>query len=337
MTWNRLLIALAAVLLVALAITPASAATPPLRPLPKIAPTYDQERLLAQQDLARNQAALAAVQAEEADLAAEAKRTQEEIRASRARAAVLARMLYVQPSSLVVMLAREPTPMASIQDALDVQFVAAHAHNETLRIEQLDQHLKDVQKQREQASDREAMIRQALQVSLIQTAGMDVWGRARAWEMANPDWKADVTNPNHSASPLAAPLASYTMTQPYGPSMYWFEPPYGGYPHFHTGLDMSAPSGTAVGAADDAIVIATGNDGYGYGNYVVLGQPGGRATLYAHLSSIAVHTGDKVTQGQRVGGVGSTGNSTGPHLHFEVLVLGLPVDPAPLLLGPAGR
>jgi murein DD-endopeptidase MepM/ murein hydrolase activator NlpD len=335
MLWKRTFTVFAAACSLALAAQPAVASTPS-RTVPKIPPGYDQQRQQAQQDLAQNQAQLAAVQREESDLEGQVRDTQTQIEQERQRAAALARMLYVQPSSLLVMAAREPTPLASLQDAIDLELVAAHAHDETQKIEKLQAHVRDLQKQREQASQREALIRQSLQVSLIQTAGIDVWGRARAWEQANPDWKVDPPNASHSKSPLGAPLSAYTLTQPYGPTIFWFEPPYSGYPHFHTGLDMSAPTGTPVQAADDGVVITAGYDGYGYGNYVVLGHPGGRATLYGHLSAISVHTGDKVSQGQAVGLVGSTGNSTGPHLHFEVLVDGLPVDPAPLITAPPG-
>jgi murein DD-endopeptidase MepM/ murein hydrolase activator NlpD len=105
------------------------------------------------------------------------------------------------------------------------------------------------------------------------------------------------------------------------------------YPHFHTGLDITAPVGTPVHAAADGVVavaaVSTGPDGQmiGYGEYVVIAHPGGFASLYGHLSALAVHAGDTVHQGEIIGYCGSTGNSTGPHLHFEVRVNGDPVDP----------
>lgn len=84
----------------------------------------------------------------------------------------------------------------------------------------------------------------------------------------------------------------------------------------HKGQDWAAPAGTAVKAFMDAIVKSAGPAG-GYGNMVELDHGAGRTTRYAHLSSIAVEQGQKVEAGQRLGGVGSTGNSTGNHLHFE--------------------
>lgn len=95
---------------------------------------------------------------------------------------------------------------------------------------------------------------------------------------------------------------------------------------FHTGIDIAAPSGTPIWAADAGKVIyATWVSGYG--NTVALDHGRGISTLYAHQSSIAVGYGQTVTKGQVIGYVGSTGYSTGPHLHFEVRVNGSPVDP----------
>ncbi|HQK92642.1 MAG TPA: peptidoglycan DD-metalloendopeptidase family protein [Armatimonadota bacterium] len=96
----------------------------------------------------------------------------------------------------------------------------------------------------------------------------------------------------------------------------------------HTGVDISAPTGTDVAAAGSGVVCkaAYGYNG-GYGNMVVVNHGNGRATLYAHLSSISVRVGQTVTAGQKLGEVGSTGRSTGPHLHFEVRINGRPTNP----------
>ncbi|MDQ7844433.1 MAG: peptidoglycan DD-metalloendopeptidase family protein [Armatimonadota bacterium] len=95
----------------------------------------------------------------------------------------------------------------------------------------------------------------------------------------------------------------------------------------HTGQDIAAPYGSPVLAAGDGRVIYTGWFG-GYGKIVVLDHGDGLSTLYAHLSAILVGVGQAVRRGQVVGRIGSTGYSTGPHVHFEVRVQGRPIDPA---------
>lgn len=95
---------------------------------------------------------------------------------------------------------------------------------------------------------------------------------------------------------------------------------------FHSGIDINCPNATAVGASAAGTVISAGWNG-GYGNAVIIDHGGGFATLYGHLSEIDVAVGTAVSVGQLVGLVGSTGLSTGPHLHFEVRVNGTAVDP----------
>jgi peptidoglycan hydrolase-like protein with peptidoglycan-binding domain len=100
---------------------------------------------------------------------------------------------------------------------------------------------------------------------------------------------------------------------------------------FHPGIDIPAASGTPVGAAASGRVVFAGVDGGGYGNLVEVAHGGRVVSMYAHLSAISVRRGQAVTTGTRVGRVGSTGESTGPHLHFEVHVRGAAVDPLPAL------
>ncbi len=94
----------------------------------------------------------------------------------------------------------------------------------------------------------------------------------------------------------------------------------------HTGTDIGAQYGANIIAAATGTVIFSGWNG-GYGNCVIIDHGGGRSTLYAHMSSIGVSSGQTVSAGQSVGKVGSTGNSTGPHLHFEIMINGVAVDP----------
>ena len=131
---------------------------------------------------------------------------------------------------------------------------------------------------------------------------------------------------------LSWPMAGGRVTQPFGPSDLLLEPPLGQYAHFHTGIDIAAPFGTTVTAAAPGIVVAVGHTNIGYGNYVVIGHGGGIMTLYGHLLETDVLVGDVVGRGQRIGLEGSTGWSTGPHVHFELRVNDSVVDPMPYLL-----
>jgi murein DD-endopeptidase MepM/ murein hydrolase activator NlpD len=149
-------------------------------------------------------------------------------------------------------------------------------------------------------------------------------------------------NVNQAAAPktLLAPLAG-PITQPFGPSTLAVEPPlsFNGvtYPHFHTGVDIAGPLDAPVRAAADGVVALAGaeTDGQGhlvgYGNYVVIAHAGKMITLYGHLDQLLVKPGQPVHAGDVIGLEGSSGNSTGPHLHFEVRVAGLLADPAPYL------
>jgi len=135
-------------------------------------------------------------------------------------------------------------------------------------------------------------------------------------------------DPTHPASVrFIWPVPGSTITQMFGPSPYDFEPPYQGFPHFHTGVDLAAPMSTPVYAAGDGVVVAATSSTVGYGNHIIIAHDGHTLTLYGHLSVMGVKVGDTVKQGQLIGLVGSTGNSTGPHTHFEVRVDGNPVDP----------
>lgn len=100
---------------------------------------------------------------------------------------------------------------------------------------------------------------------------------------------------------------------------------------FHTGLDYPAASGTPVVAAASGRVTFAGWSLGGWGRLVTISHPGRTRTLYAHLSRVGVRVGQRVQAGSRIGRVGSSGQSTGPHLHFEVRLRGAAVDPLPAL------
>jgi murein DD-endopeptidase MepM/ murein hydrolase activator NlpD len=112
------------------------------------------------------------------------------------------------------------------------------------------------------------------------------------------------------------------VTSGFGPRRH----PISGGSRMHNGIDIGASSGTPIKAADDGTVVMAGSNG-GYGNWTLVDHGGGLATGYAHQSSIGVSRGQRVSRGEVIGRVGSTGASTGPHLHFEVRINGDPVDP----------
>ena len=130
---------------------------------------------------------------------------------------------------------------------------------------------------------------------------------------------------------LSWPLAHFAITQPFGPSNVTLEPPFGKYRHFHTGIDISAALGAPVMAAADGVVVAVAHTNVGYGTYVVVAHGGGIETLYGHMLDTTVRNGDHVVRGQVVGFEGSTGFSTGAHVHFELRVNDLAIDPMPYL------
>ncbi len=122
--------------------------------------------------------------------------------------------------------------------------------------------------------------------------------------------------------PLTGPI-----TSPFG----WRENPFGGGPEFHAGIDIGVPIGTTVCAAAPGTVIMAQWYG-GYGNYILIDNGNHYSTGYGHLSAIYVSVGQVVKKGQAIAASGSTGYSTGPHLHFEIRYYGKPIDPAPRLV-----
>lgn len=132
-----------------------------------------------------------------------------------------------------------------------------------------------------------------------------------------------------SVEGLVWPVSGFVLTQGFGCTDLRFEPAEPTCPggHFHSGLDLAAKEGTPVRAAGDAVVVLVAHDAGGYGTHVLLDHGYGVTTLYGHLLAAAVTSGQLVLRGDVIGQVGSTGNSTGPHLHFEVRAQGHPTDP----------
>lgn len=95
----------------------------------------------------------------------------------------------------------------------------------------------------------------------------------------------------------------------------------------HTGIDFAAPRGTPVYATGDGVIEFAGRNGDGYGNHIIIGNGYGYETLFGHLYKIKVHRNEKVSRGEVIGWVGSTGKSTGPHCHYEVIKNGAKINP----------
>ena len=132
--------------------------------------------------------------------------------------------------------------------------------------------------------------------------------------------------PSRAAGPVSASGLIWPL---HGPVTSEYGPRWGG---FHPGIDIAPPYGTPIHAAKDGIVIFAGWNG-GYGQFVIIDHGNGVSTGYAHQSQILVSQGQAVNQGQVIGDEGSTGDSTGPHLHFEVRINGSPQDPRSYVSG----
>jgi murein DD-endopeptidase MepM/ murein hydrolase activator NlpD len=124
------------------------------------------------------------------------------------------------------------------------------------------------------------------------------------------------------------PLASFTFTQSFGCSPYWFEPWSSNLGcNYHNGIDLAAPMGAPVYAADGGVIDQAGWCDCGLGYYVRIDHGNGERTLYGHLSEYFYGPGTPVSKGEHIANVGSTGNSTGPHVHFIVNINGVDYDP----------
>ena len=175
----------------------------------------------------------------------------------------------------------------------------------------------------------EAALARALGDNPDATAGAST--AARAGATAAPAGPADVralqaaTGSGALTLPVAGPV-----TSPFGART----SPTTGAQEFHEGIDIGAARGTPIRAAASGTVTFAGQMS-GYGNVVIVSHDGGLQTRYAHQSAMSVTAGQTVAAGDVIGAVGSTGEATGPHLHFEVRLNGVAVDPAPYLAGGA--
>jgi murein DD-endopeptidase MepM/ murein hydrolase activator NlpD len=134
--------------------------------------------------------------------------------------------------------------------------------------------------------------------------------------------RSSVRLPGIAVMPNRLPLAGATLTSRFGLRRH---PLYGDL-RSHSGVDLAAPHGTPVYAASAGYVGSSGWSG-GYGLMIAIDHPGGMETRYGHLSRLTVGSGQYVAAGTLIGFVGSTGDSTGPHLHYEIRINGQPINP----------
>jgi murein DD-endopeptidase MepM/ murein hydrolase activator NlpD len=200
-----------------------------------------------------------------------------------------------------------------------------------VKIEQTRGELYLLNRQSAQLAQQVTDMLQQQQDAIIAAAMQAVWTQVQLWSQSNNVGQIPTSAGHSTTYRFIWPEPQAQISQPFGPSTLALEPAYGGYPHFHTGIDLVEPFGSPIFAADDGVVALVGISSSGYGNYVVIAHSGGLDTLYGHLSTGLVKVGQAVTQGQPVGLEGSTGNSTGPHLHFELRINQKPVNPTPYL------
>ena len=194
--------------------------------------------------------------------------------------------------------------------ALRERLLASQADLETARSERQADLASLTQSERDELGEMEAL--QAVSASLAATIRA---AQAEARARAQQRQPAELAQQASSSSGLIWPTSG-SVTSPFG--MRWGR--------MHDGIDIGASMGAPIQAAAAGTVIYAGWMS-GYGNLVAIDHGNGLSTAYAHQSQLAVSLGQQVAQGQVIGYVGSTGHSTGPHLHFEVRVNGAPVDP----------
>jgi murein DD-endopeptidase MepM/ murein hydrolase activator NlpD len=223
--------------------------------------------------------------------------------------------LTAELAQLRALQAQQARAMADLQTKIDeTRWEISRLNHQSA---QLAQQVTDMLQQQEDA--------------IIAAAMQSVWAQLQLWLQSNTVGQIPTSAGHSTRYRFIWPEPKAQISQGFGPSSFWFEPPYGAYPHFHTGIDLVEPFGSPVVAADDGVVALVGSMTTGYGTYVVIAHAGGFDTLYGHLSTALVKVGQPVTQGTVVGLEGSSGSSTGPHLHFELRINQRPVDPTPYL------
>lgn len=334
--------------------------------------------------VAREEATISSIEDDIARLDAEIADTQARIEVEKSQLASLSRVIYRQPESLWLLVARTGNLREALVATADAVVAGQRAHALQSRLEadlaklQSDRDARQTDLDNEQNTEQllvanlsslqEVMAEQAdisgqlaslvaqlntakdhLQnqppdvtnelATLLESQEQDLILRSYQTAWTQAEVGTGLAMVNHllptgktiAGLKLSWPMVQFTITQGFGPTTFALEPPLGPYRHFHTGIDMAAPLGTPVMAAGDGVVVAVGHSALGYGNFVVIAHGSGIATLYGHLLVTKATVGQKVTRGQVIGLEGSTGYSTGPHVHFELRVYDQVTDPMPYL------
>jgi murein DD-endopeptidase MepM/ murein hydrolase activator NlpD len=227
---------------------------------------------------------------------------------------------------------RENAALAEVQAGFDqLAGVQANLDDLTAQLSDLISRIQDASTGiNGQPADVTAQLAQLLEQEeqdLIQQSDAAAWAQANAGAGLALVMGALPVGSGPSGLRFSWPMPGAVITQPFGPTSFVLEPRFGGYPHFHTGVDLAAPLGKPILAAANGIVVAVGHSNVGYGNYVIIAHGSGVMTLYGHLLTTFVKVGQHVARTEPIGREGSTGFSTGPHLHFEVRINGQVVNP----------
>ena len=301
----------------------------------------DQEMNLAQQEIevVKEQITAYDQQIEDKGVELEAAKQEEEAQTVRFRGCVRHLEEYGQMSYIAILL--EATSLSDLLAREKVETVKAELEDARVELQDKQSELETKQVELQQKSSEAAALlanlesnidaykqvqdQYAQQEQAVQSQIDKQVEELRRQEEQNKknDPSYDPGKVNGATGSMMWPCPScHTITSPFG----WRYHPIYQTQKYHSGVDIGASYGATIVAADGGTIITAGTVS-GYGNCVVINHGNGITTLYGHMSSIAVRVGQKVSKGQTIGYVGSTGNSTGPHLHWEVTVNGVRQNP----------
>ncbi|HWC13434.1 MAG TPA: peptidoglycan DD-metalloendopeptidase family protein [Actinomycetota bacterium] len=215
--------------------------------------------------------------------------------------------------------------VADVEEELSEQWDLAHAEVERIAALKAEQEALQAEVEQEIAH-REGLIEDIEETKAeYEAAVADLQAQSSRIEAALQSGGSTGSGQTPSGGQLFWPTSG-SISSGFG----WRTHPIFGTQRFHSGVDIGGACGQPIWAAEDGVVVSAGYSG-GYGNTTVIDHGGGLATLYAHQTSFAVSSGENVERGQTIGYVGTTGWSTGCHLHFEVRINGEHTDPTPYI------